>query len=100
MKKTLVVLLSIVSSGILFSQEQKPLSKEQAVTGVLENNRHLKISEQQFLQARADYRQTNAVFLPNITASHTGFTTTNPLMACGSKLNQEILTQNDFNPAL
>src|SRR5690606_32962892 len=40
------------------------------------------------------------VFLPNITASHTGMTTTNPLMAFGSKLNQEILTQNDFNPAL
>jgi len=100
MKKTLVVLLSIVSSGILFAQEQKPLSKEQAVTGVLENNRHLKISEQQFLQARADYRQTHAIFLPNITASHTGFTTTNPLMAFGSKLNQEILTQNDFNPTL
>ena len=40
------------------------------------------------------------MFLPNITASHTGIATTNPLMAFGSKLNQEILTQNDFNPAL
>ena len=49
---------------------------------------------------RRSYRQTNAVFLPNITASHTGIATTNPLMAFGSKLNQEILTQNDFNPAL
>ncbi|MEX0996940.1 MAG: TolC family protein [Flavobacteriaceae bacterium] len=100
MKKTLLVLLSIASSTLLFAQEQKPLSKEQALTGVLENNRNIKISEQEFLQARADYRQTNAVFLPNITASHTGITTTNPLMAFGSKLNQEILTQNDFNPAL
>jgi outer membrane protein TolC len=100
MKKILVVLLSIVSTGLLFAQEQKPLSKEQAVNSVLENNRHIKITEQEFLQARADFRQTNAVFLPNISASHTGFTTTNPLMAFGSKLNQEILTQNDFNPAL
>lgn len=100
MKKTLVVLLSIVSTGLLFAQEQKPLSKKQAINNVLENNRHLKITEQEFLQARADYRQTNAVFLPNITASHTGMTTTNPLMAFGSKLNQEILTQSDFNPEL
>ncbi|MCR9182715.1 MAG: TolC family protein [Flavobacteriaceae bacterium] len=100
MKKTLLVLLSIASSTLLFAQEQKPLTKEQAINNVLENNRNLKISEQEFLQARADYRQTNAVFLPNITASHTGITTTNPLMAFGSKLNQEILTQNDFNPAL
>ncbi|WP_339609333.1 TolC family protein [uncultured Planktosalinus sp.] len=100
MKKTLLVFLSIASSTLLFAQEQKPLSKEQALSGALENNRNLKISEQEFLQARANYRQTNAVFLPNISASHTGFTTTNPLMAFGSKLNQEILTQNDFNPVL
>lgn len=100
MKKTLLVLFTIAGTTLLTAQEQKPLTKEQALSSVLENNRNLKISEQQFLQARADYRQTNAVFLPSITASHTGFTTTNPLMAFGSKLNQEILTQNDFNPAL
>ena len=40
------------------------------------------------------------MFLPNITASHTAIATTNPLMAFGSKLNQEILTQSDFSPAL
>jgi outer membrane protein TolC len=100
MKKTILVLLTLASTTLLFAQEQKPLSKEQAVNSVLENNRHIKITEQEFLQARADFRQTNAVFLPNISASHTGMTTTNPLMAFGSKLNQEILTQNDFNPAL
>jgi len=38
--------------------------------------------------------------VPNISVSHTGIATTNPLMAFGSKLNQEILTQNDFNPSL
>lgn len=38
--------------------------------------------------------------MPNITASHTGIITTNPLMAFGSKLNQGILTSNDFNPDL
>lgn len=100
MKKILLTLFAITSTALLFAQEQRPLSKEQAVNGVLENNRQLKINQQEFLQARADYRQTNAVFLPNITASHTGFTTTNPLMAFGSKLNQEALTQNDFSPAL
>jgi outer membrane protein TolC len=67
---------------------------------VSENNIAIKISEQEFNKAKADYNQTNAVFLPNITASYTGISTTNPLMAFGSKLNQEILTQNDFNPAL
>ena len=96
---TFIFLLTILAGSFLFAQETTPLSKEEVLTRVLENNRSLKISEQEFFQARADYRQTNAVFLPNIKASHTGLTTTNPLMAFGSKLNQEILTQNDFNVA-
>ncbi|WP_298499681.1 TolC family protein [uncultured Algibacter sp.] len=91
-------LLSFVS--ILQAQELKPISKSEVLSRVSENNQSLKISEQEFKQARADFRQTNAVFLPNITASHTAMATTNPLMAFGSKLNQEILTQNDFNPVL
>ncbi|WP_304145226.1 TolC family protein [Mesoflavibacter zeaxanthinifaciens] len=82
------------------AQEVKPISKSEVLTQVSENNTSIKISEEEFNQAKADYRQTNAIFLPNITASHTGISTTNPLMAFGSKLNQEILTSNDFNPAL
>ncbi|MGY8911016.1 MAG: TolC family protein, partial [Flavobacteriales bacterium] len=67
---------------------------------VSENNTAIKISEEEFNASKADYKQTNAVFLPNITASHTGISTTNPLMAFGSKLNQGILTAADFNPTL
>ena len=67
---------------------------------ISERNLALKISEKEFNQAKADFNQTNSIFLPNITASHTGISTTNPLMAFGSKLNQAILTQNDFNPTL
>ena len=84
----------------LKAQEIVPISKIEVLLKVSENNTSIKISEQEFNQARADYRQTNAVFLPNITASHTAMATTNPLMAFGSKLNQEILTQSDFNPML
>ncbi|OBX24964.1 outer membrane protein TolC [Gelidibacter algens] len=86
--------------GSIQAQELVPITKSEVLNRVSQDNTSLKISEQEFIAARADYRQTNAVFLPNITASHTGIATTNPLMAFGSKLNQEILTQNDFNPAL
>lgn len=82
------------------AQQVQPVSKDTVMKRVIENNRKLKISEQEFLQARADYRQTNAVFLPNIKLSHTAMTTNNPLMAFGSKLNQESITESDFNPAL
>ena len=85
---------------VIHAQETVPVSKTDILAKVAKNNSAIKISQQEFIAARADYRQTNAIFLPNISASHTGISTTNPLMAFGSKLNQEILTQNDFNPAL
>ena len=95
----LTLILSLITV-VVKAQETVPISKADVLNRVSKENLSIKISEQEFVQARADYRQTNAVFLPNITASHTGIATTNPLMAFGSKLNQEILTQNDFNPSL
>ncbi|MGJ8684948.1 MAG: TolC family protein [Nonlabens sp.] len=101
MKKNLVLLLCMlvfVTQGL--AQNIVLISKDDVALKVTENNNSIKISEQEFLEAKADFDQTKAVFLPNITASHTGIITTNPLMAFGSKLNQGILTQSDFNPDL
>lgn len=98
---TLIVMLLVVFFNFnLQAQEKVAITKAEVLNKVSEHNTSIKISEEEFNQAKADYRQTNAVFLPNITASHTAMATTNPLMAFGSKLNQEILMQNDFNPAL
>ncbi len=100
--KKYTYLLSFVllfSTTLVNAQQVLPISKQEVLSKVSESNTSLKISEQDFNLARADYRQTNAVLMPNISVSHTGIATTNPLMAFGSKLNQEILTQNDFNPA-
>ncbi len=91
-------LLSLAST--LMAQEVKLISKPEVLNKVSEANQSIKISMEAFNEAKGDYRQTNAIFLPNISVSHTGFATTNPLMAFGSKLNQEILTQADFNPDL
>jgi len=100
---TYTYLLSFVLLFFTFfvnAQQVLPISKQEVLTKVSESNTSLKISEQDFNLAKADYRQTNAVLLPNISVSHTGIATTNPLMAFGSKLNQEILTQSDFNPTI
>jgi outer membrane protein TolC len=94
----ILVFLGFVIKGQ--TQEIQSISKADVLIKVVEANQSLKISEEEFNEAKGDYRQTNAIFLPNISVSHTGISTTNPLMAFGSKLNQEILTQNDFNPAL
>ncbi|MFW2376432.1 MAG: TolC family protein [Cellulophaga baltica] len=99
MKKHTYISFFLFLTGLLVSaQEIVPIKKSVVLSKVSAHNTSIKISTEEFNAARADYRQTNAVFLPNITASHTGIATTNPLMAFGSKLNQEILTQNDFDP--
>lgn len=102
MKKVVksIFIIMLLFSKHLPAQEIISIGKSDVLSKIYENNLSLKISKEEFNAAKADYKQTNAVFLPNITASHTGISTTNPLMAFGSKLNQGILTQNDFNPTL
>ncbi len=84
--------------AIAFAQQTVPISKTEVLEKVSQQNNRLKIGEQEVLSAKGDFNQTNAVFLPNISASHTGMATNNPLMAFGFKLNQEIVTQADFDP--
>jgi outer membrane protein TolC len=100
MRKQIYIFSLLISSVVVQAQQLVPITKAEVLSKVSEKNKSIKISEQQYLEAKADFNQTNAVFLPNITASHTGMATTNPLMAFGSKLNQEILTASDFNPDL
>ncbi|OOV24441.1 transporter, partial [Flavobacterium sp. LM5] len=102
MKKIKIVglLLSLIGSTTGWSQDTLLVYKKEIALKAADKNLQLKIAQQEFQAAQADYRQSNALFLPSITASHTAISTTNPLMAFGSKLNQEILTQADFNPAL
>ena len=87
-------------STLGFSQDTLTISKKEIGQKALTKNLQIKIANENFKSAQVDYRQSNALYLPSITASHTAISTTNPLMAFGSKLNQEILSASDFNPAL
>jgi outer membrane protein TolC len=102
MKKISYIIFTgtILSSFFGFSQDTLAISKSELSQKLSEKNLQIKIAEKTYQSAKADYNQSNALFLPNINVSHTGISTTNPLMAFGSKLNQEILTASDFNPAL
>lgn len=102
MKKTNLHLLLGLCLAIVpvFAQETLPISKSELIEKIAKNNLQIKMAAQEVLAAKGDYDQSRAVFLPNVNISHTGISTTNPLMAFGSKLNQEILTMADFNPAL
>jgi outer membrane protein TolC len=100
-KLNFILLLGTISISTLgFSQDTLTISKKDIWIKASDKNLQIKIANQDFKSAQADYRQSNSLFLPSISASHTAISTTNPLMAFGSKLNQEILTQSDFNPDL
>lgn len=90
----------ILFPAFLQAQDTVLITKKTLLEKASAQNLQIKIAEKEFKSAQADYRQSNAVMLPSISLSHTAMVTTNPLMAFGSKLNQEILTMADFNPAL
>ncbi|MFN3756959.1 MAG: TolC family protein [Flavobacterium sp.] len=92
--------ITVFLSGTTWAQDTIPLSRMQLSEKWKSQNLQLKMSQKEVESARSDYRQSNALFLPFVSASHTAITTTNPLMAFGSKLNQQIITMADFNPAL
>lgn len=96
----IVVIGVIFISTLGFSQDTLTIFKSDLWQKVSDNNLQIKIAEKSFNSLQADYRQSNSLFLPNISVSHTAISTTNPLMAFGSKLNQEILTASDFDPEL
>jgi outer membrane protein TolC len=97
--RTLGLLLLCMPMGII-AQDTIRITQAELMQKTVEKNIQLKIAQQNHAAAKADYRQTNALFMPTIAASYTGISTTNPLMAFGSKLNQEILSASDFNPEL
>lgn len=98
-KRNLLLIL-LLWPAIVFSQDTIKITKAEALANMQKGNYQLKVNHEQELSARADYRQSLATFLPSVSASHTAMLTTNPLMAFGFKLNQEIVGQADFNPAL
>jgi outer membrane protein TolC len=98
MNKTLISWIFSLASLSILAQDTLSISNEMILTGVRESNLQLRMAQSDFESAQADYRQSNALFLPNITASYSAMVTTNPLMAFGSKLNQEIVQLSDFDP--
>lgn len=81
-------------------QEVRPLTLEEALQDAAANNRQLNISKLDEKAGQSNYSATTAYFLPQVNVSYSAFTTNNPLNAFGFKLQQQVITQEDFNPKL
>lgn len=76
------------------------LTLQEALEISLEENFSLEQAEYNVDKTRAQYRQTNAVFLPQLSFEYNAISTDDPLNVFGFKLKQEVVSQQDFNPAL
>jgi outer membrane protein TolC len=103
MKKTRLLSFFIVLFFCYTSRSQdsiRHLSLQEAITAAVSNNNAMKISALDERVAKAKLRQTDAIFLPQAIISYTAITTNNPLNAFGFKLQQQSITEADFNPKL
>ena len=95
---SILIGFSVASSSAQDSTRQ--LSMEDAISATLSNNTAIRQAKLDENIAAANYKQTEAIYLPQLGFSYTAMSTNNPLNAFGFKLQQKSITQNDFNPAL
>ncbi len=98
--KYIFLTITFLTSFLGLSQDTISISKNELKQKLLEKNLQLQIADKSYKSAKAEFQESNSLFLPNINLSQTATVTTNPLMAFGSKLNQAILTPADFDPNL
>jgi outer membrane protein TolC len=78
----------------------KSISLSDAIAATLHNNKTIKLASLDENIAASNYKQTDAIYLPQVGFSYTAMSTSNPLNAFGFKLQQKSITQNDFSPDL
>ncbi|MBS1529791.1 MAG: TolC family protein [Bacteroidetes bacterium] len=96
------IILALFTATVSHAQDTatRKLTLTEAIAATLSNNKSARIAKLDEGIAQANYRQTDAVFLPQVGFSYTAMTTNDPLNAFGYKLEQRSITPNDFNPAL
>jgi len=101
--KTYKFLLNGLIGILLFSyssnaQSSSMISLDEVKTKARDKNTSLKISQQDYAVAKAQYERTRGVILPQIRLTNTSTFTNNPLYAFGYKLLQRDVNAADFDP--
>lgn len=63
-----------------------------------QNNKNIQIAELERKISNANFHQTDAIFLPQLSVGYSAITTSNPLNAFGFLLQQSSVTAQDFDP--
>lgn len=99
-KIRLSLFLLLASSWAMAQDSTVYLNLNKAIDAAVSANNAARLSKLDEQIAEARFRQTDAIFLPNVNLSFAGFSSNNPLNAFGFKLQQKSITAADFNPAL
>ncbi len=97
-----LMVLSPVKAQIPDTTNQKSLkiSLYEALKIADKHNYQVRSAKNDIDIMQAQYRETNAIFLPKITLQETAIATNDPLNAFGFKLKKQSVTSADFNPML
>ncbi|MGB5320904.1 TolC family protein [Lutimonas sp.] len=98
--KGVLSLMFIVMTLQVQAQSSSVINLEDVKIKAKEKNTSLKISQQDYALAKAQFESSRAVLLPQIRLSNTSSFTNNPLNAFGFKLLQRDVEAADFNPDL
>jgi hypothetical protein len=108
-KHNVIIFLIFVSSCLLFSPAQMllaaktgnsdtPLTLGEAIIMGMANNPRITAVQSQVDASKARVSQARSGFFPQVDLNQSFNRTTNPMWAFGTKLNQEIITAEDFDP--
>lgn len=86
-------------SVMALAQQTTYLSLEKALEKAKDRNASVRLSELDYKISKANYKQTDAIFLPQVTVGLNAVSTNNPLNAFGFLLQQSTVTSMDFDPA-
>lgn len=92
------LLIAISCTPTVLKAQEVSLTLNDALSAAMENNSAIELAGLDEESARAKFRQTSAIFLPQVRLSYTAMTTNNPLNAFGLRLQQQSVAAADFNP--
>ncbi len=99
LKKRYFIAVLISCSSHIWAQDTIKISIEDAIQAATIANEKITLAKLNEKIAQAQYRQTSAIFLPNANVSYTAISTNDPLNAFAFKLQQQIVSNADFNPS-
>jgi outer membrane protein TolC len=99
-KIIITAFLYSTASNVFAQGNIKHIGLDEAVAATLKNNKSVQLAKMDEKIAVAEFKETDAIFLPQVGFSYSALGTNNPLNAFGFKLQQKSITQNNFNPDL